>query len=101
MSYLFCRIIVGELEGSVVYRDDLCTAFMDAQPVNPGHLLVVPNAHTAGLANLSAATGARMFQTAQRLAAALRASELRYFGKPPGAVLAQAAASIRTALPPE
>jgi histidine triad (HIT) family protein len=39
---LFCRILAGELPGTFVYRDDRCAAFMDIQPVNPGHLLVVP-----------------------------------------------------------
>ncbi len=80
MSCVFCRILAGELESSVVHRDDLCTAFLDVQPVNPGHLLVVPNAHAPYLADLPVAMGARMFQAAQRLAAALRASSLRCEG---------------------
>lgn len=80
MSCIFCRILAGELEASIVHRDDLCTAFMDTQPVNPGHLLVVPNVHAAHLADLSAEAGARIFQVAQQLAAALRTSGLRCEG---------------------
>jgi histidine triad (HIT) family protein len=57
-----------------VYEDDVCSAFMDIQPVNPGHVLVVPKVHAAHLADLPPATGAAMFRIAQRIAAALRAS---------------------------
>ena len=72
---IFCKLLAGELVASVVYRDELCTSFMDIQPVNTGHLLVVPNRHAAYLADLHEEEGAQMFRVAQRLAAALRASD--------------------------
>jgi histidine triad (HIT) family protein len=77
---IFCAILAGEQPASVVYQDDLCTAFMDARPVNPGHTLVVPNAHAASLAELDPETGGRMFRVAQRIAAALRRSTVRCEG---------------------
>ena len=80
MSCIFCRILSGEVEASIIYRDEACTAFMDVQPVNLGHVLVVPNSHAPSLADLPPATGAQIFQLAQRLAAALRASGLRCEG---------------------
>ncbi len=49
---IFCRIVAGEAEASLVYRDEAVTAFMDAHPVAEGHLLVVPNRHAAGLEDL-------------------------------------------------
>ena len=55
-------------------------AFMDVAPVNPGHLLVVPRAHSASLADLDEEVGAHMFVVAQRLAAAVRASGVRCEG---------------------
>ena len=73
---VFCGILAGRLESSTVYRDSACTAFLTIQPINPGHLLVVPNRHAASLAELEPETGARMFQAAQLLAAALRRSGL-------------------------
>ena len=76
----FCRILTGELLASVVYEDDIVSAFMDIRPVNPGHLLVVPNRHAASLAELDADTGAHMFRVGQRLAAALRRSGARCEG---------------------
>ncbi|MDZ7292404.1 MAG: HIT domain-containing protein [candidate division KSB1 bacterium] len=76
----FCEIIAGRAESSIVFQDDRCTAFMDIQPVNPGHLVVVPNTHAPFLADLDENTGARIFQIAQRLAAALRESGLQCEG---------------------
>jgi histidine triad (HIT) family protein len=77
---IFCRILAGDAPGSFVYRDEQCAAFMDVQPVNPGHLLVVPTRHAASLAELDAPTAGRLMEVAQRLAAALRASGLRCEG---------------------
>src|SRR5205085_2430131 len=77
---VFCELLSGKLESSNVYRDERCTAFMDIQPVNPGHVLVVPNRHAAHLADLKEEEGARMFRVAQRLAAALRLSGVRCEG---------------------
>ena len=41
-SCIFCQIIEGKAEASRVYEDKICLAFMDIQPVNPGHVLVIP-----------------------------------------------------------
>ena len=59
-----------------MHSDEHVVAFMDIQPVVPGHLLVVPHRHAAGLADLDPEDGARMFRAAQHLAAALRHSDL-------------------------
>lgn len=77
---IFCQIVAGEAEASIVHDDGEILAFMDIRPVTPGHLLVIPRRHAAHLADLDEATGARMFVVAQRLAAALRASGLRCEG---------------------
>jgi histidine triad (HIT) family protein len=75
-----CEIIAGRGLASIVFQDDRCTAFMDIQPVNPGHLVVVPNAHAPFLADLDEDTGAYIFRIAQRLATALRKSGLKCEG---------------------
>jgi histidine triad (HIT) family protein len=76
----FCGILAGRLPASIVYRDDLCCALMDIQPVNPGHVLIVPIRHAACLAELDAESGARMFGVAQRVAQALCDSGLKCEG---------------------
>ena len=77
---VFCEIVAGRQPSSTIYRDDVCAAFLDTQPVNPGHLLIVPHVHAASLADLDEETGAHMFRVAQRLAGALRRSEVRCEG---------------------
>lgn len=77
---IFCEIVKGKAKASMVYQDDLITAFMDIQPVNPGHVLIVPNIHATYLADLPEETGAHIFRVAQRAAAALRASGLKCDG---------------------
>lgn len=69
---VFCRVSSGQAEASLVYQDGSVTAFMDILPVNPGHLLVVPNQHTPDLASLDEATGGRMFAVGVRMSQALR-----------------------------
>ena len=44
------------------------------QPVNPGHVLVIPNQHAANLADLDPDCGAHLFRVAQQIAQALRTS---------------------------
>jgi histidine triad (HIT) family protein len=77
---VFCEIVAGKAPSSPVYADDWCTAFMDIQPVNPGHMVVIPNRHAAYLADLDEDAGAQLFRVAQRLVRALRASSIRCEG---------------------
>ena len=41
----FCKIISGEAQAEIIYRDEQATAFSDIQPVAPTHILIVPNTH--------------------------------------------------------
>ncbi|MFQ6100121.1 MAG: HIT family protein [Anaerolineae bacterium] len=73
---VFCDVLAGKLPSSLVFRDDLCCAFMDIRPVNPGHVLIIPTRHASSLAELDEESGAHMFRVAQRIATALRDSGL-------------------------
>ena len=68
---IFCQIVEGILPSSKVYEDEICLAFMDIQPVNPGHILVVPKLHFADLSDLPATIGAHLFNVAQQIALTL------------------------------
>lgn len=43
---LFCKIISGEIPSEKVYEDEKTFAFLDIRPINAGHTLVVPKAHS-------------------------------------------------------
>ena len=77
---IFCGIISGHADASIVFRDDLVTVFMDIHPVNPGHLLVVPNEHASGIDDVPDTVCARMFIVGRMMARALRQSGLRCEG---------------------
>jgi diadenosine tetraphosphate (Ap4A) HIT family hydrolase len=77
---IFCEIVSGQSEASIVFQDDLVTVFMDIHPVNPGHLLVVPNEHASSIDDVPEDACARMFIVGRRMARALRGSGLRCEG---------------------
>lgn len=42
---IFCRIVDGDIPARVVYENDDALAFFDANPLAPGHTLVIPKEH--------------------------------------------------------
>jgi histidine triad (HIT) family protein len=48
---IFCRIVRGEIPARKVYEDDAVLAFHDVHPLAPVHILVIPKAHIASLAD--------------------------------------------------
>ena len=42
---LFCDIASGKIPCKKVYEDDFVLAFLDLNPINPGHTLVIPKKH--------------------------------------------------------
>src|SRR5262245_22217536 len=77
---VICKLISGEIEVSMVYQDNLCSAFLDHRPVNTGHTLIVPNRHVSDLAKLRDDEMERIFRVAQRIAAALPKDGVRCGG---------------------
>ncbi|MFC5061333.1 HIT family protein [Actinomycetospora atypica] len=73
---VFCAIVAGRAEHSLVGTDDGAVAFLDLQPAVVGHSLVVPRRHVATLADLTPAEGAAVWELGRRVAAAARAAGL-------------------------
>ena len=42
---IFCKIVKGDIAGTIVHRDEQVTAFRDINPSAPTHILIVPNQH--------------------------------------------------------
>ena len=68
----FCDLIQGSAEVSVCHEDADSIAFMDIQPVNSGHVLVVPRAHYNSLLDVPPEIGEHLFKVTMRLAGAIR-----------------------------
>jgi len=48
-SCIFCKIVGGQIPSERVYEDERVVAFLDINPIAPGHTLVVPREHCEGL----------------------------------------------------
>ena len=68
MSSIFTRIINGELPAYKVAEDEKHLAFLDIQPVNHGHVLVIPKKEVDQLFDLSPADLSELMLFAQRVA---------------------------------
>ena len=68
----FCDIIHGAGEVSLCYEDAEALAFMDIQPVNAGHVLVVPRKHYETLADVPRQLAMHLFDISMRLADVVR-----------------------------
>lgn len=77
---IFCAIVRGDAESSRIYEDDSVLVFLVLQPVNPGHMVVIPKAHFEGLADLDEEIGMQIFKVGQAMAGLLRGSGLRCEG---------------------
>ncbi|NDK89562.1 HIT family protein [Gordonia desulfuricans] len=73
---VFCDIVSGTSPARIVYSDDHVVGFLDIRPIVRGHTLIVPRRHSAGLADLDPDAGARVLWAGQKVAAAMRSSEL-------------------------
>lgn len=68
----FCDLIGGAGEVSVCYEDSDALAFMDIQPVNSGHVLVVPRQHFESIEDLPPELALHLFEVALKLEPAVR-----------------------------
>jgi len=71
-SCIFCKIVAGEISANKVYEDDETIAFLDIQPVNPGHTLVIPKDHFENIYTTPVMTWMRVQMTVQKIALAVK-----------------------------
>src|SRR5215470_9875656 len=68
----FCELIRGSAEVSICHEDADSIAFMDIQPVNNGHVLVVPRVHYESLTDVPRELGAHLYDVTMRIAKAVQ-----------------------------
>ena len=71
MPTIFSRIAASEIPSYKVAEDDKYFAFLDINPVAPGHVLVIPKKEESYIFNLDADTYAGLTMFARRVAKAL------------------------------
>ena len=68
---IFCKIVAGEIPSFKLFEDEATLAFMDINPANEGHALVIPKEHAPDLYSVSDEALVRTAVTAKKVAAAL------------------------------
>lgn len=68
---IFCKIVRGEIPSNKLYEDADTLAFLDINPVNPGHTLVIPKQHAKNIFDISAEQWAKVQATVHQLARAV------------------------------
>lgn len=73
-SCIFCKIVAGTISANVVYQDKNLIAFLDIDPLFPGHVLLCPREHYPTLTDLPAALAGPMMEATQIMAGAVEAA---------------------------
>jgi len=71
---VFCRIIRGEIPAQRVFEDSEVLAFLDINPLAPGHTILIPKHHSANLEDLPPQWAVALGRTLGRLAGAITAA---------------------------
>ncbi len=71
---IFCKIVHGQIPSARVFETDEVVVFLDINPVNPGHTLIVPKAHHAHLDDLPPEVAAHAGSLLPWLCRAVRAA---------------------------
>lgn len=70
----FCAIAAGRAPAHIVYAETRIVAFLDRQPIRPGHVQIIPRDHYATFDCLPADLAAQILHLGQRIAAVQRAT---------------------------
>jgi histidine triad (HIT) family protein len=68
---IFCQIVSKKIPAKIVYEDENSMAFLDINPTNPGHTLVIPKAHIETILEIQPEELSVLAQTVKIVAQAL------------------------------
>jgi histidine triad (HIT) family protein len=71
---IFCRIVDGEIPSHSIYEGSETLAFLDANPLSPGHALVIPREHHERLNDVPGETASALYETLHRIVPAVEES---------------------------
>jgi histidine triad (HIT) family protein len=69
---IFCKIINNEIPAAKVYEDEQVLAFLDINPVNPGHTLVIPKEHHETLLEMTEQAVDKVFNVGRKIASTMK-----------------------------
>lgn len=71
---IFCKIISKEIPANIVYEDGFSLAFLDINPVNIGHTLLLPKEHYENIFDIPEELLAKLSVNSKKLATAIKKS---------------------------
>jgi len=69
---LFCKIIKGELPSYKIWENERFLAFLDINPICPGHTILIPKKHVDYIFGLEEPLYLEMFKIVKQLSKALK-----------------------------
>lgn len=78
---IFCKIVAGTIQATIVAETSLSIAFKDVQPRQPVHILVVPRSHHSNVSDLATNDPEALIdlmQLGSRVAADLTSGHFRF-----------------------
>ena len=69
---IFCEIIKRKSPAHIVYENDELISFLDIEPINEGHVLIVPKQHVDTIEELSDETLTDIMGVAKKIVTALK-----------------------------
>ena len=71
MNCIFCKIVSEEIPCYKIYEDDDILSFLDVNPVDPGHTLIIPKKHTLDLMSINDEILVKIFNKARDISSLL------------------------------
>ena len=68
MDCIFCKIVANDIPSYKIYEDEYIMAFLDVNPVTPGHTLIIPKEHTLDVLAISNDMLVKIFDKARDIA---------------------------------
>ncbi len=69
---VFCKIINREIPANIVYENDMVLAFLDINPINRGHTLIVPRKHYRDIYDITEDYLKKVAVVAKKISRAIR-----------------------------
>jgi len=69
---IFCKIVKGEVPSEKIYEDLDTFAFLDINPVNSGHALVIPKEHYKNLFDISSEAFSKVMETVRKMSPVIK-----------------------------
>ena len=69
---IFCKIVKGEIPCNKIYENDKVLSFADINPINTGHVLIIPKTHAETIWEIEIEDLTAIHQSSQKIARALK-----------------------------